>query len=355
MKREEKIIKKRSIIINFIKKNPTATYKLIRKETRLHPERIFNSLEEAFKEASVKLPRTFKFKTKDERRKIIIDYIREHPRAGGQVIAKETKINILSAFKSIKEAFDVAGVNYPRRIDKRERSEKISEIVNLIRANPNISVDKIMKETRTNFYKFFRNMNEVYGKAQINPIQGNEKRVLKKRTRVINFIKNNPLATQREINHACNTHVQRIFDKGIFEAYERAGIDFPYERLKLYGVGLKSIRDRAKSFEEEIATKLSGYGKVNRLVKTKRGFADIIFERNENKAIIEVKNYLSKEISISQVNQLNKYLEDCKCTLGILVCNKKPKKDNFLMGKNKIIILEDSELNRLPELVDKDL
>lgn len=62
---------------------------------------------------------------------------------------------------------------------------------------------------------------------------------------------------------------------------------------------------------------------INRLVKTKRGFADIIFERKNKKAIIEIKNYLARDISISQVNQLNKYLEDCNCNLGFLICNKK--------------------------------
>jgi len=57
-----------------------------------------------------------------------------------------------------------------------------------------------------------------------------------------------------------------------------------------------------------------------------------------------------KEISISQVKQLNKYLEDIKCNLGFLICHKKPKKDKFLMGKNKIFILNKFELNKIPNL-----
>lgn len=91
------------------------------------------------------------------------------------------------------------------------------------------------------------------------------------------------------------------------------------------------------------------------MVRTKRGFADIILERKGKKVAIEVKNYRIHEISISQVKQLNKYLEDIGINLGFLVCLKKPKKDSFLIGKNKIIILTDLELFKIPKLIDLDL
>jgi len=195
-------------------------------------------------------------------------------------------------------------------------------------------------------------MKEIYQKAKINSVKWSDKRILKKRIQVIEFIKKNPLATQREINKACKTHVQNIFKRGIFEAYEKAGVKFPFERLKLYGIGLEEIRNRAKTFEEKIAIKLSGYGNVNRLVKTKRGFADIIFERKNKKVIIEVKDYKNKEISLSQVMQLNRYLEDMGSNLGFLICHEKPKKDKFLIRKNKIFILNKEELNKIPNLID---
>ena len=85
---------------------------------------------------------------------------------------------------------------------------------------------------------------------------------------------------------------------------------------------------RAKDFESEVTLKLSNYGNVSRLVKIKKGFADIIFERNSKKAIIEVKNYFAHEISTSQIKQLNKYLEDCNCNIGFLICRRKPSKDS---------------------------
>lgn len=99
------------------------------------------------------------------------------------------------------------------------------------------------------------------------------------------------------------------------------------------------------------AIRLSGFGTVNQLVKTKRGVADIILERKDKKIVIEIKDYQLKEISISQVNQLNKYLEDINSDIGILICHKKPKKDKFLIGKNTIFVLEEKELNKIPEIL----
>lgn len=87
-------------------------------------------------------------------------------------------------------------------------------------------------------------------------------------------------------------------------------------------------------------------------MKTKRGFADVVLERKGKKVIIEIKDYKAKDISVSQIKQLNKYLEDCSCDLGILICHNKPKKDKFLIDKNKILVLEDSELNKIPRIVD---
>jgi len=343
---------KKDIIIEFIKKNPNATYREIKNKLHLHVSRVFiDGMKEAYKSAGVKPPRTFDIKTKDEKRKIIIDYIRKHPGVGGHTIAKETKINPSNVFNNIIEAYDLSGINYPRPRLKKSKEQKRQEIIQLIKNNYLLSADEIREISGLNPYKSFNNFKELYNSAGID-INIKNKRLIKKQQKVIQFIRENKFATQREINKNCKTHVQDIFNNGIFDAYKEANVDFPYERLRLYGIGIKSIRDNAKRFEEEISVKLSGYGKVNRLVKTKRGFADVIFERNDKKAVIEIKDYNQKDISISQINQLNKYLEDCKCNLGFLICHNKPKKDSFIIGKNRIFVLDVEEVKDLPSLMD---
>ena len=143
-----------------------------------------------------------------------------------------------------------------------------------------------------------------------------------------------------------------MFTRGIFEAYEKANVNFPYQRLNSHGSAIQRINGDAKRFEEQIAKRLTGYGRVNRLVKTKGGIANIILERKGKKIAIELKNYKCHEISISQIKQTNKYLEDINANLGFLICLKKPKKDTFLMGKNKVVVLEQSELVKIPNIMD---
>lgn len=339
-------------IRNFIKENPKTTYRELNQKLHTKIERVYvGGMSNAFRDAGIQPLRTIYKKTKEERKKIIIDYIRKNPSAGGHTIAQNTKVNISSAFTNIKDAFNSAGIRYPRDKSKSKEAKRKIIIQTLIQ-NPLITLDELAKITKVMPYNYFKNFKEIYAQAGIKEINTWDKRTIKKRLEIINFIKRNPLATQREINKTCKTHVQELFKYGIFEAYDKAEIKFPYERLKLYGVALREIKQRAKTFENEVAIKLTKYGKVNRLIPTKRGIVDIVFERKNKKILIEVKDYRAKDISISQVKQLNNYLEDCNCNLGILVCYKKPKKDKFLIGKNKILVLESSELNKIPELTD---
>jgi len=350
-------LQKREMIINYIKKNPKATYKDIRKNTKLHAERYFKGgMKEIYKEAGISPPRNFKRNSKEENKQIIIEYIKNNPKAGLHTILKNTKRNPSNLFRSIKEAYEQAGVKYPREESYKESpKEKRKKIIELIRKNPYITLEEIIKMTGIKDpYRLFKNFKDAYNKAGIKIRSCSEKIRNRRRKQIIGYIKMNPIATQREINKKCNTKIQEMFKRGIFEAYEEAEVKYPFERLKLHGTALKEIKERAKSFEEEVAIKLSGFGTVNRLVKTKRGFADIILERKDKKIPIEIKDYCSKEISISELKQLNKYIEDLDAKIGILICHKKPKKDRFLIGKNTLFILEYQELNKILEIV-KDL
>jgi predicted HTH transcriptional regulator len=345
---------KKKAVREFIREHPNATYREIKKNLHIKVEKVYkNGIKGAFLDAGINLPRTFDKKTKEEKRKLIIEFIKKNPKASTSTIRKEFRINNSSVFSSIKRAYKEAGINYPREESYQlTPNEKRNRILEMIKDNPNSTIQELSKATKTNLYHLFKNLDEVYDKAGVKRIGLGKKRKIRKKEEIIRFIQKNTLATQREINKNCKTKVQEIFDYGIFEAYKQAEVNYPYERLKVHGSAVKEIKRRAKQFEEVIAVKLSGYGHVNRLVKTSRGIVDIIFERKDKKAIIEVKDYLIKEISFSEVKQLNKYLEDCDCNLGFLICHNKPQKDRFLIGKNKIILLSEFELNQIPHIID---
>lgn len=352
--KEEKIKE----IIRFLKNNPQTTYRELGKAGYNHLERLFSGgLKEAYTRAEIKFPRTFEKKSKQQRRKIIIDYIKKNPKVGGQIIVKNTKINIGNTFKNTKEAFEAAGVPYLQnqlcKLRSMNKQEKRNKILKLLIANPESTFEEIRNKTEINPYKIFKNLKEAYNAAGIKEINRHEKRSIRKRKKIIEFIKNNSLATQREINKNCKTRIQSLFKRGIFEAYENAQVKFPFERLNLHGSAISEVKQRAENFEEEIAKKLSRYGLVNRLVKTKRGIADIILERKNEKIIIEVKDYLNKEISKHEIKQLNKYLEDMNVNKGFIICHTKPKRHRFLIGKNKIWIIAYSEMNTILELMDR--
>jgi len=349
--------KRKEIVRAYLRENPRATFREIKKDLHTKIDKVYEGgMDEAYENAEIPKPRTLRFKTIDEKRKIIIDYLKANPGVGGQVIKKDTKINFLTFFKNTKEMFDTAGIFYPRekhRLLKNRADElKAEQIIEAIKKDPLLSIDKLGREIRVHPYALFKNTREIYEKAGIPFIDRGLKRRIKKQDKVIAFIKENPISTQREINKHCKTKVQSLFDKGIFGAYEKANLTFPYQRLNLHGIVIKSIKEEARKFEEEIAIRLSGYGAVNRLVRTKRGFADIILERKGKKVAIELKNYKVHEISLSQIKQVNKYLEDINSNLGFLICLKKPKKDNFLIGNNKIIVLEEQELDKIPKIMD---
>ncbi len=349
---------KKREIIEFLKKNPKATTKELKKEGLDHIDRVFKKgLGEAYREAGLDYPRTLKTRTKEERKKIIINYIQKHPNTGIVEVRKNTKIKIEYIFGSIKEAFEAANIPYPREelinLRKRDRKDKVREILSLIKKNPETTFEDIAQKLKVNPFKMFKNFNEIYQIAGMDYISGTHKRALKKRKAVIEFIKNNPLATQREINKKCDTRIQKLFEKGIFGAYKEAGVSYPFERLNFHGTALKEVKQRAKDFESEIAQRLSCYGNVQRLVKLNKGIADIILERKGEKTIIEVKDYLNKEISSHEIKQLNKYLENCNCNLGFLICHTKPKKDKLLIDKNRIFVLSSDELYKIPDILDK--
>jgi len=161
------ILNNKEKIIEFIKNNPSATYKDIRKNTKLHPERIFKGgMAEIYREANIKSPRNFERNTK-----------KKYPRAGLQTILKETKRNPSNFFKNIKEAYHLAGIEYPRKQTySKTPDEKKEIIIKLIKENPEITWSEIEKITKIrSIHKLFKNFEDIYKKAGIKKITFREK------------------------------------------------------------------------------------------------------------------------------------------------------------------------------------
>ena len=72
----------------------------------------------------------------------------------------------------------------------------------MIRNNPNSTIQELSEKVKTNLYHLFKNLDEAYDLAGIKRIGLGKKRKLRKKEKIIHFIQNNPLATQREINGA---------------------------------------------------------------------------------------------------------------------------------------------------------
>lgn len=340
---------KRVIVKEFIKQNQNTTHREIKEALGIKVDRLYSGgMSEAFDSAGVAYPRTLKFRSLEENRRIIINFIRKNPNTNGKEIKEKTKINYLRVFESIQDAFKKSKIDYP--IDRINKNNKLKEsirrkkVLEHLRKNPLITMEELIKATNVQIYHIFSGAEEIYNAAGISYVDKASKWREKKKIQIVKYIKKNGFPTQRELNLNCRTHVQRIFDGGIFEAYKLAGKKFPSERLKFYGVGLKKVRRRSKDFERKVALELGKFGSIKRNVKTPRGFADIVFEKEGQKLVVEVKDYLKKEISKSQINQLKRYVEDLDCDLGLLVCHNPPKKDSFLIPSGKIFVVEYSKL-----------
>jgi len=91
------------------------------------------------------------------------------------------------------------------------------------------------------------------------------------------------------------------------------------------------------------------------LDKSEQDWINKTKEKLKENPVVEVKDYMAKDISISQIKQLNKYLQDLNCNIGLLICHRKPKKDRFIIKDNKIFIFGDFEINKIPQLIDGDI
>lgn len=270
----------------------------------------------------------------------VIELIQKNNTITVDEIQQELGVNVRRLFGGIRKAFNEAGVAYPRG----NSNEVIEKITNDLKENSLLTVDEIQRKYHINIYKRFKYFRMFCNKNKLEYIPRHKKRTLKKQLEIINYIKNNSNATQWEINKKCHTHVQETFHGGIFEAFQKAGIEYPIFRRKIYGTANKKIKNRAICFEKSVFKKLEKIGDLKKYVKTKNGIVDGILNIKDKKFAIEIKNYLSKPISNSEINQLFKYMKALNCQNGIIICNKKGNRDKIQIGIYNISIITKNEL-----------
>ena len=280
-------------------------------------------------------------RTKKEQKEIVIKYIHLKQKATVSEIQNQLKVNIHRLFGGIEEAFNEACIEYPR---KKENIKK--QIIGLLRKDPLITIEKLQKILKISFYKHFNDSREVYKLAKTPFISNRLKCKMKKQGTIIEYIKNHPNATQWEINKNCKTHVQEIFNDGIKGAFKKAELIYPLERLKIYGIARKKIKHRAYNFENKILNILKSIG-ARTHVRTKHGIADAVVQIDGNPCVIEIKDYKTKPISLSEIKQINKYLNDLKCKNGIIICSGNRSVDRVKFDSKEIIIVPENYISKL--------
>lgn len=283
-------------------------------------------------------------RTSKELRQNVIQYIKENNEAKVNEIEKSLGVNIHRLFGGIEKAFEEAGIIYTRKIRKFDEN-KVKEIVDDIKKNPLLTIDDLQRKHKFSFYKHFKSFRQFCDSYNLSHISRHKKRTIKKQFEVIQYIKTHPLATQWEINKSCHTKVQNIFSKGIFEAYEKAFVEYPIFRRKIYGTATKEIRQRAIQFEKTVFKKLELIGRLEKYVNIKGGIIDGILITKNRKFVIEIKNYLSKPICKTEILQLVRYMKTINCPNGILICNNKGNKDKLKIGSYKVLVRTPDEIN----------
>jgi hypothetical protein len=391
--------KYRKIVIEYIKNNKKATHRSIIKNTKIKIPRVFeNGLKEAFIGAGVPLTKALSKRSRKQQKKEVIEYIKKNPNCTIPEILRDTRVTIPRVFGSIVSAYDAAGVEYKRKKNKqkeslhslkrrikkienkslvlldstkkkknkdikvkKERNQFIKKkenkknktnykkeirkiIIKYIQKYPLKSIPEIAKDLKLDIYSYFKNINCLYKEANIPYISGHQKRVIKKQHKIIDYIKTYPNSTQWEINKMCKTHVQEIFKGGIKEAYKKANVGYPKDR-KIYGIANKNIRKRAQDFENGVINLFREKYYTLAQYKNSGGIADAIIEINGQLLVIEVKDYKTKPISLSDIKQLNRYIDATEyCNVGLLITREKDKKENIYIGNNRIFIRTINEL-----------
>lgn len=160
-------------MISYLRKNPTATYLQIKKDTKIKTERIYPKLglKEAYKNAGIPLSKNLSKRTRKQMFNEIIEFIKTNPTATTVQIKKELGIDIPKTFKTIKAAYEAAKIPYKPKIyisgcalpEIKNRAAKFEDLVlDILKKEGKIIKSVVTKEgKRADALWYFKNKKYV--------------------------------------------------------------------------------------------------------------------------------------------------------------------------------------------------
>ena len=106
---------KRGIVIGYIKNNPKCTYRDIREYTKVKIERIYSNMKEAYEDAGVPLSENLMKRDRKQQVSDVIQYIKKNPGCTVTEIQSDTGVSIPRIFGSILNAYKLANVEYAKK------------------------------------------------------------------------------------------------------------------------------------------------------------------------------------------------------------------------------------------------
>lgn len=232
---------------------------------------------------------------------------------------------------------------------KYKNPEERKEIVRgYIQNNPGCTYLDIKRDTKIKTERLYPNLRDAYKDAGVRLSKNLTKRNKEEQKKaIIIFIKKNPTCTVSEVRDVLNVNIPRLFGS-IVNAYKAANVEY-VEKEVTSGVMSPEVVKRCNQFEKRIIKRLSCFGKVTPKVRNSNGIADCIFELNNKKYVVEIKDYRGKRnMTMYEVRQLIDYMKALNYWDGLLICPKEslPKRGsrNIYKENLKIRILSEEDL-----------
>lgn len=227
--------------------------------------------------------------------------------------------------------------------------KKRTMVENYIRQHPNSTWAEIQKQTRIKLERVYTSLREAYIRAGVPLSPSLSKRSKQEQVRdVLQFIREHPGCTVTDIQQSKRVCLFRLFGS-ITKAYEAAGVHYNAKQVT-FGIQNPAIAKRSKKYEKKIISLLREIGTVQHHVRTKRGIADCLFTYFGQKFVVEVKDFRARNnITMSQIKQLLRYMDELQCQHGLLICPKSsfPRRKNgrnVYKGAKAITILSVEDL-----------